>query len=512
MKIVNKEELRALEIENANRYGIDEWLLQEHAAISLYLAVEDEFGWVNGKNVLVIAGKGNNGGDALASARNFIEAGANVSVLLVFGEPTSKLPQKHFSILKKMGVPIEVYDKSKSSTIVKMIKSSDMVIDGILGIGMSNLLSDELLNLVDLINENSKFTVSVDIPSGIEPNTGKILGGCVKADLTVTFGLLKTGMLFYPAREMCGKVKIGKIGLLETLIKEVNLRGELTTFEDARRLLPKRPQFSHKGTFGKIMIIAGSRRYTGAPVLTTYGALRVGAGLVTIGVPEPFNNIVTSMLPEAISIPLPATQDGFLSAKSRQSIKELIEKSDAVAVGPGLGMNFETAEVIKWIVSNFDKPLILDADALNLLSRDIDEVTFSSNVAITPHPGEFARLTSKSINEILSNPIKHASEFAQSKNVSVLLKGATTVIALPNGKYFLNATGNSGLAKGGSGDILTGMIVGFVAQKMDMVSALRLAAYVHGRSAEAYAKENSEASLIPRDLTDYIPKILKELS
>ncbi len=511
MKIVSKEELRALEIENANRYGIDEGLLQEHAAIALYLAVEDEFGSVNGKNVLMVVGKGNNGGDALASARNFIESGANVSVLLVFGEPTGNA-QKHFSILKKMGVPIEVYDKSKSSALEKMIKGSDIVVDGILGIGVSNLLSDDLLNLINLINKNSKFTVSVDIPSGIEPNTGKILGGCVKADLTVTFGLLKNGMLFYPAREMCGKVKIGKIGIPEMLVKEANLSGELTTFEDAKRFLPIRPQFSHKGTFGKVAIIAGSRRYTGAPVLTAYGALRVGAGLVTIGVPEPFNNIVTSILPEAISIPLPATQDGFLAVKSRQLIKESIEKSDAVAVGPGLGTNFETAEVVKWIISDFDKPLILDADALNLISKDINEITFSNNTAVTPHPGEFARLTSKSVNEILSNPVKHALEFAQSKNVNVLLKGATTVIASPDGKYFLNVTGNSGLATGGSGDILTGMIAGFVAQKVDVVNALRLAAYVHGRSAEAYAEENSEASLIPRDLADYIPKILKGLS
>lgn len=511
MKIVSKEELRALEIENANRYGIDEWLLQEHAAIALYLAVEDEFGAVNGKNILVISGKGNNGGDALASARNFIESGANVSVLLAFGEPVGKA-QKHFSILKKMGVPIETYDKSKSSTLAKMIKNSDIVIDGILGIGVSNLLSDDLLNLISLINENSKFTVSVDIPSGIEPNTGNILGGCVKADLTVTFGLLKTGMLFYPAREMCGKVKIGKIGIPETLVKEAKLRGELTTFEDAKRLLPKRPQFSHKGTFGKVAIIAGSRRYTGAPVLTAYGALRVGAGLVTVGVPEPFNNIVTSTLPEAISIPLSATQDGFLAVKSRQSIEKLIEESDAIAVGPGLGTNFETAEVVKWIVSNFNKPLILDADALNLLSKDVDGVVFSNKMAITPHPGEFARLTSKNVSEILSNPVKHALEFSQSKNVNVLLKGATTVVASPDGKYFLNVTGNSGLATGGSGDILTGVIVGFVAQKMDMVNALKLAAYVHGRSAEVYAENNSEASLIPRDLADYIPKILKGLS
>ncbi len=512
MKIVSKEEMKALEIENANRYGVDEWLMMEHAAISLFLAVEDEMENLYGKNVLVVAGKGNNGGDAMASARNFIEAGCNVEVLLALGEPTGKLPKKHLEILKKMGIRVEKYESSNKEKVKVMIQNADVVLDGILGTGASSLVSDELKMLIDLINEYSKYTVSVDLPSGLESNTGKILGRSIQADMTVTFGLLKSGMLLYPGKEYCGKIKIGRIGLAPALMKEMNLKGELITFNDAKNYLPYRPRQSHKGTFGRVLIISGSRKYTGAPVLVVSGALRVGAGLVTVGVPQPFNTVVTSTMPEAISFPLPATQDGFLAVNARQNIEALMEKADVLAIGPGLGTNFETGEVIKWLISTFDKPIILDADALNLLSKDIENVTFSQKMAITPHPGEFARLISKDVKEIISNPVKYAVDFAVQKNVHVLLKGATTVIATPDGRYYLNVTGNTGLATGGSGDVLTGMIAGFVAQKVSLENALKLAAYVHGRAAELYAEKNNEASLIPQDLVDNIPKVLKELT
>ncbi|WP_456399140.1 NAD(P)H-hydrate dehydratase [Mesoaciditoga sp.] len=512
MKIVSKEEMKALEIENSNKYGIDEWLMMEHAAVSLFLAIEDEVKDLHNKNVLIIAGKGNNGGDAMASARNFIEAGSNVEVLLAFGEPSGKLPQKHLNILKKIGLRIEKYDPSKKELAKAMVESADIVLDGILGTGASNLVPDDLKELMKIVNENSRYTVSVDLPSGIESNTGKVLGQSIAADMTVTFGMLKSGMLFYPARQMCGKIKIGKIGFPPRLIEDMKLKGELITFNDVKKIMPTRPRLSHKGTFGRVAIIAGSRKYTGAPILVVSGALRVGAGLVTVGMPEPFNTIVTSVMPEAISYPLPATQDGFITVKARPKIEELTNKANVLAIGPGIGTNFETGEVVKWLISNFDKPIILDADALNLLARDVDSVEFSENMAITPHPAEFSRLISKDVNTILSNPTKYALEFAVKRHVNVLLKGATTVIATPDGRYFLNVTGNTGLATGGSGDVLTGMIAGFVAQGVKVEDALKLAAYVHGRCAEVYSQENDEASLIPQDLIDNIPKVLKELN
>ncbi len=512
MRIVTKEEMKALEIETVKNYGIDELIMMEHASMSIYLSMEEELGSLENKDIFVVVGKGNNGGDALAACRNFIESGARVRVCLALGDPTGDLPKKHLAILEKMKIPIFAYTKSTHSTFIEALKEADIVIDGILGTGTSNLLSNDLVALTDSINENSKYTVSVDIPSGVDANTGRVLGGSVKADMTVTFGLVKRGMLFYPGREMCGKVKLAKIGIVPRLFETEIFKGELTTFGDAKKLMPKRPRFSNKGTFGKVLIIAGSSQYTGAPVMTTAGALRVGAGLAIVGMPEPFNTVVTTTLPEAVAFPLPATQDGFIAVRSRNAIEELISRVDVIAIGPGLGKGFETGEVVKWLVSNFAKPLVVDADALNLLAKDIENVKFSKNTIITPHPGEFARLTSKDVNSITSDPVTHALEFAQTKGVCVLLKGATTVIASPDGKYTVNVTGNSGLATGGTGDVLTGMIAGFTAQGMNVTEAAKLAAYVHGRSAEVYAETKNEASLLPRDLIDCIPDVLMELS
>ena len=512
MKIVTAGEMKNLESKSFELYGIDGALMMEHAAISLYLAIEEEIGNLSGKKILVIAGKGNNGGDAFSAARTFIEAGANVKVYLALGEPTGELPRKNLSILIKLGMECKNYSKENSKEFVDDLKWSDLVLDGILGTGTNGTISDELGNLIDLVNENSKFTVSIDLPTGLNADGEASSNRCIMADMTVTFGFIKRGMLFYPGRTACGKIKIGKIGIPQKLIDSQFFEGELTTFDDAKMLLPTRPKLSNKGTFGKVLIISGSSQYTGTPVMVSLGALRVGAGLVFATVPAPFNTVITSSLPEAISIPLDE-EKGFISTKSIETIDEFAEKASVIAIGPGLGDHDESVEVIKHVLSKFnDKPMIIDADGLTLISKDIEGIKFNDRMIITPHPGEFSRLTSINAGMILSNPVKYAREFARSKNVNVLLKGPTTVIAMPDERYTLNITGNTGLAKGGTGDVLTGMIAGFAAQGMDVFHAAQLSAYIHGRTSELYSKDKSEASMLPRDLVELIPQILYELS
>ncbi len=510
MKIVNSEEMKMLE-SAAKTYGIDEILMMEHAAISLYLSMEEEFGNLTGKKILIVAGKGNNGGDAMAIARNLLETGAIVKVYLVLGEPSGELAKKQLSILRNLGVICKILPDGQTlvEDIVDDIKSSDIIIDGLLGTGAKGKPNGELEKFIDIINENSKFTVSVDVPTGLNCDTGNILGTCIHADMTVTFGFMKIGMLLYPGKEFCGKVKIGKIGIPCGLENE--LKGEITTFDDAKSLLPKRPRFSNKGTFGKVLIISGSANYTGTPTMVSYSALRVGAGLATAAVPEPFNAIVTSRLPEAISIPLPS-KNGYISEKALDLLGDLAEKADVVAIGPGLGMDDGVKECVKWIISNVKKPLVIDADGLNSIKGEVKNLHFNERMIITPHPGEFSRLISTEIFKILKAPVKYAIDFAVSEGVNILLKGPTTVIAQPDGKYFLNATGNTGLAKGGTGDILTGMIAGFMAQGLNAIDAARLAAYIHGRSAEIYAKNKNEASMLPEDLIDIIPDVLFDLN
>ncbi len=509
MKIVDDHEMKEIELKSSQIYGIDAALMMEHAASSAYATIEAELGNIDGKSMLVLAGKGNNGGDALALSRYLLESGAIVKVCLAFGQPSSDLAKRNLSILMKLGV--ECVEYTPNYDLAKDVKNADMVVDGILGTGFKSQIGSELSKMIETINAHSKYTIAIDIPTGIDTNTGQIFQNCVRADMTITFGFLKKGMLLYPARSYCGKVKIEKIGIPQKIVESIELKGEVTTFEDAKKLLPERPAFSNKGTFGRVLIISGSSNYTGTPAMVALGALKVGAGLVTVVTPSPFNTVVTSTLPEAIAIPLP--DEDFISLKSVEIIDELADQSDVIAMGPGLGLSSETGAVVKHILEIWkDKFVVIDADGLNLVSKDLDQYQFNQKMIITPHPGEFSRLTHQSIAEITSDPVKHALQFAKMKNVNVLLKGPTTVIAKPNGEYTLNITGNSALAKGGTGDMLTGMIAGFMAQGLYAFDAAKLSAYVHGRTAEIYSQNKSEASMLVRDLADFIPEVLKSFN
>lgn len=508
MKIVSAFEMKQIESKVEEDYGIDGFLMMEHAAFSLYLGIEEEFKNLKGKNVLVIVGKGNNGGDAMALARNLFEAGAYVKVVLALGQPSSELAKRNLDILKKLGVECIEYTQNDAE---RDMKNADIVVDGILGAGAKSTIGPELSKIIDTININSKFTIAVDLPTGMDADTGLIFQNCVKADITVTFGFIKRGMLLYPARTFCGKVKLAKIGIPDKIMEKLKIDGEVTTFEDAKNLIPQRSAFSNKGNFGQVLIISGSKNYTGTPIMVALGALKVGAGLVISTVISPFNTVITANLPEAISIPL-EEKEGFLSLNSADIIDELAQHSDVIAIGPGIGRREKTGELVKHIMKNWkDKPMVIDADAINLISEEPQKYDFGKETILTPHPGEFSKLISKKIEEIILDPVKYALDFSASKNVKVLLKGPTSVITQPDGKYAFNVTGNSALAKGGTGDILTGMIAGFIAQGLSAFDAAKLSAYIHGRAAEIYTQNKSEASMLVRDLADIIPQIMKEL-
>jgi len=508
LKIVNDDEMREIE-SKALDYGIDGALMMEHAASSSYVAIKEELESLGRKKFLVLAGKGNNGGDALALARYLLESGATVKVCLVLGEPSSDLAKRNLLILTKLGVECVRY--AKNYDLAKDIIDADVVVDGILGIGFKGQIEAELSKVIEMVNAHSKYTISIDVPTGIDANTGQISQNCIKADMTITFGFSKTGLLLYPARSYCGKVRVEKIGIPQQFLESIELKGEVTTFEDAKKLVPKRPAFSNKSTFGKVLILSGSSNYTGTPSMVAMGALRVGAGLVIVATPSPFNTVVTSNLPEAIAIPLPDVN--FISSKSIDTIDKIAENADVIAIGPGIGTEKATEAVVEHVVNTWkDKYFVIDADGLNLISKAFDRYRFNQKTILTPHPGEFARLTSQSVTEIISDPVKHALELSKMKNVTVLLKGPTTVISKPDGKYAINVTGNSALAKGGTGDILTGMIAGFMAQGLSAFDAAKLSAYVHGKAAEIYSQNKSEASMLVRDLADLIPQVLKSLS
>jgi len=510
MKVVTSQEMREIDKRTMEEFNIDGKILMERAGMSVVMAMEEELGDLRNLSFLIFCGSGNNGGDGFVVARTLYEYTNKVKVILL--GKVEKMSAETFSnylASKKMGIEIlEINSSENFKDVERILKASDVVVDAILGIGLSGALRGKILSAVELINSTENYVVSVDVPTGIDSNNGRVYNTAVKANITITFGLPKLGLFIYPARGYVGKLKIASIGIPWDLRNSESIKRELITKSVVKNLIPPRPYWGHKGTFGKVLIISGSKKYTGAPVLVSLGALRSGCGLVYTAVPEPFSVVVTTKLPEIVCLPI-KTERGFFDKSSISQILEIESKADVVVVGPGLSVENETTDFIIELLSKIDKPLLLDADALNIISKTSKDLLRNlSNVVITPHLGEFSRLISKSTMEISENLVEMAESFAREYKLTLLLKGSTTIIT--NGeKTFLNVTGNTGLAKGGSGDVLSGMISSFMAQGLSPLEAAICGVYLHGLSAEIYSEENSERTMIAEEIANNLPKIFK---
>jgi NAD(P)H-hydrate epimerase len=354
--------------------------------------------------------------------------------------------------------------------------------------------------------------VAVDIPSGIEASSGKILDAAICADLTVTFGLPKVGLLIHPGRSYTGKLEIVDISIPDFLVQEEHIFVELIEQSDVSRILRPRSVDAHKGNHGHLLILAGSRGKTGAAAMAAEAALRSGAGLITLGIPSSLNAIMEAKLTEVMTEPLEETTAQTMSVGSWPRIQELMEGKKAVALGPGISAEPETIKLVQHIVSNSSIPLIIDADGINALAENCALLKdASAPIVITPHPGEMARLLKSSVQSIQEDRIGIAERFAAEYGLYVVLKGSQTIIAEPGGDVCINPTGNPGLASGGTGDVLTGMIAGFAAQGYSLADACRVGVYLHGHIADVLAEETGEIGLTATDLLAEIPVTLKEL-
>ena len=429
-------------------------------------------------NVLAILVKENLKGDALENLRAFERIGGEYAVL---------------------GKDMELEE------VEYVLMSSDVVIDAMLGIGISGEVREPISSIIDMVNQSPARKVCVDVPSGVDSDTGKVLGKAVRCDLTVTFAYPKIGHVLYPGREYTGKLKVASIGIPRVLADD--LRRAITTEEFARSLVPARKKDSNKGTYGRVGIVGGSVLYSGASVLSALGSMKSGAGLTYVFTPKEVNSVVTSNYPEAISIPLESC-GGYLCERSFSDLEKWIDKMDVLAIGPGMALNESTVGFLKKVIV-VEKPIVLDADGLNALSFiGVEALKVRKNPAIlTPHPGEFSRLVKRGIGEVLYN-YRLAEDFAKDTGVVLVLKGATTIVT--DGEHTLfNLTGNTGLSKGGSGDVLTGIIASFVAQGLEPFEASILGVYVHG--AAAHLNKTDESGLLPTELAKLVPDVLKSL-
>jgi ADP-dependent NAD(P)H-hydrate dehydratase / NAD(P)H-hydrate epimerase len=501
LPILTPAESAELDRASAER-GVTVQGLMENAGRAVARAAVDLAGGAYGLRAVVVCGKGNNGGDGLVAARRLSRWGMGVIVVLL--EHPDAFRGAARSSFRKFAGAGGRWRPFTESLLRRAIERADVVIDAVFGTGFRGKPEGDFARAIELINEGAASIVAVDIPSGVEGETGMIHGEAVFADLTVTLGALKPGVVFHPGADHAGLVEVADIGFPGDLVASDLWMVEA---EDVALLLPRRSPESHKRD-AVVLVLAGSRTMTGAPVLAGSAAYRAGAGLVTLAVPEGILSVVQEGIAEATFLPLPETEEGTVDERGWQRLRERLEEVDAAAVGPGLTTNPSTAELIRRLVNESPVPVVLDADGLNAFAGRghlLSERT--SGLVITPHAGEFGRLAGLSSREVLEDRVGHARKAAAEFRCPVLLKGSRTVVAEPGGRVRVNPTGGPVLATGGTGDVLTGAIAGLVARGLQPADAAVTAAYIHGVAGALSAGELGEGT-VASDVAGRLPRAM----
>ncbi|WP_353743975.1 NAD(P)H-hydrate dehydratase [Pseudothermotoga sp.] len=504
---MTSQQMKEIDRLAAEQFFIPSSILMERAGLSVVLSIEQVFKNLSDLSFLVLCGPGNNGGDGFVAARDLLDYTDYVTI--VFAGDEKKLSVEageNFKRLKSVGGDIRVLGVDVTlDDVADIMKKCDIVIDALLGIGIKGEVRGQIAELIKLINLYSNYVVSIDIPSGLDSDTGKILGIAVKADLTVTFGLPKPCNLLYPGRELCGQLKVASIGIPRVLRESKQFTRQIITKQLVSRLIPERFPDSHKGSYGKLLVIAGSAEYPGAAVLTSLSALRVGCGYVHLLTCSPANEVAIQREPGLVAT---VVDKKHFCEQDVAIALELSNNADAVVIGPGITCNDGVRKFLSEFLENLKVPVVIDADGLNCLARDLNILEkIQVPAVLTPHPAEFARLTGEDLSDVKYNYLL-TEEFSKKYNLVVVLKSATTIISTPNETFF-NLTGNTSLSKAGSGDILAGMIGGFAAQGLNQKDASICSVYLHGLASEHY--RHREGSMLVSELLDLIPVAMEEV-
>jgi NAD(P)H-hydrate epimerase len=515
VRILTASQMREADRFTIEEIGIPSLVLMENAGRQVVSAIESAFESRLSGRVAVLCGRGNNGGDGFVVARTLLQRGIDTSVFVIGALADVRGDARtNLDILGRLGVTVvEVADEQSWELHFSEISRCALIVDAIFGTGLKTAVTGTIETIIADMNASDIPIVSVDLPSGLSADTPHLIGACVDASVTVALGAPKVPLVLPPGEAYAGDVVIADIGIPAEVIN--GLEGphlELLTPEQLRGLIGPRAVDSHKGDFGRLTIVAGSVGKTGAAHLAAMGALRSGAGLVTVATPRCCLPIIASMSPELMTVALADDSGGTLAGNGVDQLLEL--SHDVVACGPGLGRTPQVAEFVRGLLERATVPLILDADALTVLADDPGRLTGREDrvVIITPHPGEMARLAGSSITEVQANRVEMATDFATTHHVYVVLKGHRTVIATPEGHAYINPTGNPGMATGGTGDVLTGMIAAWLAQLLDADAACRLAVFLHGSAGDLAEKGRGQVGMIATDLLHHLGEALKGLT
>lgn len=513
MKIADSKQMRNIDREACELYGIPGILLMENAAIKLCRRIVNT-GRVDDGSICIVCGKGNNGGDGFAASRHLSSMNKDVILYLAGREDGLKGDARvNFNIARNMGIKIKyVTDEKDIDGLAQDISRCSMVIDGLFGTGIRGDIEGLYKDIISTINTYAPFVVSIDIPSGIDGDTGRVMGAAVRANMTVTFELPKRGLFLYPGAEYCGNVFVEGISIPKDVIERQDIHVNLITREDIKCLFPERRSDTNKGTYGRACIIAGSKNMMGAAAMCGMSALKSGAGLVELDVPECIRPMVAPMVVESIVRGF-EDEEGVLSYNCADELIQTLKKASSFAMGPGISKSGSLLKLIERVIEDVKIPGVIDADGLNMLSENIELLHRSKcTMVVTPHPGEMARLIGKDISTVQSDRIGCAREFSTKYKVVTVLKGANTVIGSPEGEIFINSTGNPGMAKGGSGDVLTGMIASFMAQGMEPIDAAVAGVYIHGLSGDIASASLGQYGMKAGDIIECIPQALMDVS
>ena len=505
MKISRVSEIRDLDKGAVSKYGIDEILLMENAGMSTYFVIANEMGGVGGKKFLVLCGAGNNGGDGCVVARKLHSNGGHVRIILL-SDPAkfTGVARKNLEIAEKLS--IDIMANVSISEIAHHIADSDAIVDAILGTGLTREVGGMYADVVRLINAGNKAVFCVDIPSGIAGDTGKVMGVAVKATCTVTYGLPKIGTMLYPGYEYCGKLFVSHISFPPCHYESDDIKCAVND----PPALPRREVSGHKGDFGKALFIAGAAGYYGAPYLSSLAFLRAGGGYSWLAAPKSVVPFIAVRGNEIVFLPQEETAAGSIAYGNIGTLIEQADQSDFVVIGPGVSLAEDTQKLVRELVSRIDTPLLLDGDGITAICKNLEVIKKrKAPTILTPHLGEMSRITGISAKEIDERKVDVLRESTDALQSIIVMKGAHSLIGMPDGRVYVNLSGNSGMATAGSGDVLTGTIAAMCGLGLNVEDAVKKGVFIHGYAGDLAASVLGQDGMTAQDILEHLPRAVK---
>jgi hydroxyethylthiazole kinase-like uncharacterized protein yjeF len=514
MRVLTSAQMKAVDRRTIEEIGIPGPVLMENAGLQIFQALLEVFPDPALEKVVVVAGKGNNGGDGFVVARHLFNHGARPTVLLLSRlEDLAGDALLNARIGRKIGLEIKEAPTAEDWKAQRgVLRSATVVVDAVFGTGLTKPAEGLFALAIEDINKSPGFRLAVDIPSGLSSDSFEVIGPAVKADLTVTLAAPKVAHVFSPSENFVGALLVVDISIPPALIDDPSHTLELVERAQVKPFFKKRAEDTHKGTYGHLLVVGGSRGKTGAVSMAAKAALRLGAGLVTVATAESCLTLVARSMMELMTEPLPESPAGTIAAQAAGRVLELLKGKTGLLLGPGLSTHPTTVEFVRSLLPKVKVPTLIDADGLNIIAQDLSLLEgLKAGAVLTPHPGEFGRLAGLGIPEVLDRRLEVAPAFARSHGVHLVLKGHRSLTSAPDGRVFINPTGNPGMATGGSGDVLSGMVASLLVQERDLLGATRAAVYLHGLAGDLAADKLSEKFLAAGDIIRFIPAAIKEI-